>query len=437
MNEVEDDFYEPPRRRGSGKVIVALVLLAAVALGAWAAEKRYHLVALIERAAHPGVAETQADPRAGPLLVEGERALLAGDLEGAQAAFDKASVLLDRDLRVLLDLARVAAAKADVPWLELRLLPPEATDEARVARADLAEHAAAAQRAAQDAFSVRADDPQVLRARIDALRVAGDVDAARSYVVAIFGQASQPETAYVLAALEMAQPAPPWPSIVDRLRFAAAGEWSSGRARAALVYALARSGDAAGARAEMAKLDALARPYPCLAQLRAMLGASGVDAGVALPAPVDAGAAAAEAGAGAQAARGAGQGAQWVSSGEPGDNPASGALAAASEALAARDYARAEQIYQAILTSEPRDSQALGGLGDIARARGDSQGAIAAYRRAIAVNPSYLPSLLGLADTQWAHGDHAAAVSGYRNIEDHFPEGTYPAYVRQRASGAQ
>jgi tetratricopeptide (TPR) repeat protein len=435
VNEVEDDFYEPPRRRGSGKVIVTLVLLAAVALGAWAAEKRFHLVALIERAAHPGSAETQADPRAGPLLVEGERALLAGDLEGAQAAFDKASVLVDRDPRGLLDLARVAAAKADVPWLELRLLPPEATDEARVARAELAEHAAAAQRAAQDAFSARADDPQVLRARIDALRVSGDVDAARSYVVAVFGQASQPETAYVLAALEMAQPAPPWPSIIDRLRFAAAGEWSTGRARAALVYALARSGDAAGARAEMAKLDALARPYPCLAQLRAMLGAPGVDAGVAQPAPADAGAA--DAGAGAQAARGSGQAAPWVSSGEPGDNPASGALAAASEALAGRDYARAEQIYQAILTSEPRDSQALGGLGDIARARGDSQGAIAAYRRAIAVNPSYLPSLLGLADTQWAHGDHAAAVSGYRNIEDHFPEGTYPAYVRQRASGAQ
>ncbi len=103
--------------------------------------------------------------------------------------------------------------------------------------------------------------------------------------------------------------------------------------------------------------------------------------------------------------------------------------------MAVHDFSRAEQIYHAILTSTPGDSQALSGLGDIARARGDTQGAIASYRKAVAVNPSYLPALLGLADTQWFGGDKAAAVSGYRNIEDHFPEGTYPEYVRSRASG--
>jgi hypothetical protein len=61
--------------------------------------------------------------------------------------------------------------------------------------------------------------------------------------------------------------------------------------------------------------------------------------------------------------------------------------------------------------------------------------AIASYKRAIAVNPSYLPALLGLADTQWASGDRASATRVYKEIVDRFPEGTYPAYVKQRVEG--
>jgi hypothetical protein len=53
------------------------------------------------------------------------------------------------------------------------------------------------------------------------------------------------------------------------------------------------------------------------------------------------------------------------------------------------------------------------------------------------VNPSYLPAQLGLADTEWSRGDHAGAVQVYKNLVEHFPEGTYPAYVSQRAAGGQ
>jgi tetratricopeptide (TPR) repeat protein len=97
------------------------------------------------------------------------------------------------------------------------------------------------------------------------------------------------------------------------------------------------------------------------------------------------------------------------------------------------DFERAERIYQGILAGDPNDSQALAGLGDVRRVRGDPWGAIDAYKRAIAVNPSYLPALLGLADTQWSRGDHAAAAPIYKNLVDHFPEGSYPAYVSERA----
>ena len=54
-----------------------------------------------------------------------------GNLERAQEAFDKASALAEHDPRVLLDEARVAAAKADIPWLKMRLLPPDAKDDMR------------------------------------------------------------------------------------------------------------------------------------------------------------------------------------------------------------------------------------------------------------------------------------------------------------------
>jgi tetratricopeptide (TPR) repeat protein len=436
VDELDEDYY-PPRRNGAGRVVVVLVVLGALTLTAWAGEKRYHLVEWAEAVARGGSTTAPVDPRSGTLLAEGERALLAGDVDAAQTAFDKASVLTGTDPQILLDLSRVAAAKADVSWLKLRLLAPDATDAIRVAKADLGEHAAVAVRTAQDAATAKPDDPRALTAKVDALRLAGETDAARMLVVAVFGRASEPETAYVLAALDMTQPAPAWPSIADRLRVAAAGEWSSGRAHAALVYALAKAGDIAGAKAEMSKLDALARPYPCLPDLRALLMA-----GQAAPAPAaDARDAGASADTGPDAARPAKgsvtQGAAQGASDEPGDTTPAGPLLAANQAMGVHDYSRAEQIYQAILTSQPGDSQALSGLGDIARARNDHQGAISAYRRAVAVNPSYLPALLGLADTQWFGGERAAAVSGYKNIEDHFPEGTYPDYVRSRASGTQ
>ena len=84
------------------------------------------------------------------------------------------------------------------------------------------------------------------------------------------------------------------------------------------------------------------------------------------------------------------------------------------------------------MTRNPSDSEALAGLGDVARAQGDTAGAIAAYKRALAVNPSYLPALLGLADTQWASGDRGGAPCGLQGHRRSLPRGDVPG-VREAA----
>jgi predicted Zn finger-like uncharacterized protein len=417
-----------PRRRRVGGWIVAFVLFLAVGVMGWVVAKPY----LAGRAAG---AAAPMDPRAQSFVMEGERALTDNNLDLAQEDFDKASALAERDPRVLLDEARVAAVKTDVPWLKLRLLPADAAEDTRATKAQLADRVGKVRKAADDAVAAAPDDPAALRAKIDALRLAGERDAARSSVSKVIGQASQPETAYVLAALDLAEPEPLWNTVIDRLRLAAGGEGSAGRARAALVYALARSGDAAGARAELAKLDAFARPYPLSPNLHAFVdkapGKLSLDGGVAANVPhVEVSALPIQPLAPAGGGGGGGGGEAPVA----GDSPTS--MVAASQAIKKGDWGRARQIYEAIATRNPSDSEALAGIGDCDRAQGNAAGAIAAYKRALSVNPSYLPALLGVADTQWASGDRGSAQRAYKDIEDRFPDGTYPSYVKARTEQA-
>jgi tetratricopeptide (TPR) repeat protein len=446
---VDDDFvYANPARRRVGGWVVAFVLLLAVGVVTWAVAKPYFLA---REAGGPAAA--QADPRVQRFVADGERALADGNLDGADVAFQKASALAERDPRVILDLARVAAAKADVFWLKLRILPADAAEEVRTTRIQFNERLAQARRAADETTAAAPDDPASSRAKIDVLRMAGERDAARSLVSKVVAQASQPETAYVLAALDLAETDPLWTTVIDRLRTAAGGEGNAGRARAALTYALARSGDAAAAKAELAKLDALSRPYPILPTLHAFLEATPTRAAVAAapaagqPAtrePIAAREATA-AGKSAEAsatspAAAPGVGAapvagRAVAPASEGATEASGGMQAAGRAIKRGDWSKARQIYEALVTRNPSDSEALAGIGDVDRAQGDPAGAIGSYKRALAVNPSYLPALLGVADTQWASGDRANAQRAYKDIVDRFPEGTYPAYAKSRAEG--
>jgi predicted Zn finger-like uncharacterized protein len=415
-----DDSASLPRRRRVGGWVVAFVLLLAVGVGGWAVARPYLL-------ARGSTARVELDTRALGFVLDGEKALADGNLDLSQEDFDKASALAEHDPRVLLDEARVSAAKTDIPWLSLRLLPPAAVDEVRATRAQLADRLARTRKAADDAVAASPDDPAAVRAKIDALRLGGEGEAARSYVGKIAAQVSQPETAYVLAALDLAESDPLWTTVIDRLRQAAAGEGNAGRARSALVYALAKSGDGPGARVELAKLDGLSRPYPLLPQLHGFVdrvaGKSSLDGGVASNAQRP------ELGASPSpsvAAGGGGAGAGSVPGGS------SSAMQGAAQAIKKGDWNRARQIYEAIVARNPTDSEALAGIGDVDRAQGNNAGAVSAYRRALAVNPSYLPALLGVADTQWVSGDRGSAQRAYKDIEDRFPDGTYPGYVKTR-----
>jgi predicted Zn finger-like uncharacterized protein len=418
-----DETYVVPPRRRIGGWIVALALLLAAGVVGWAMARPYLVVH--EPAAH-------LDTRAQSFLMEGEKALAEGNLEVSQEDFDKASVLSDKDARVLLDQARLAAAKADIPWLKIRLLPADATDDLRMTKAELAESVVRVRRAADEAESAAPDDIAAARAKMDALRLSGDLAPARAYAPKILARAAQPETAYVLAALDLAEPEPVWATVIERLRLAVVAEVSAGRARAALTYALARSGDAEGARSELAKIDGLARPFPLLPVLHGFVERSAPRATAAATASAPSSARPSPSG---PAAR---PGAAPPPPAPVSETPSDPRLAmqAASQALRRGDYARARQVYGAIVDRNPNDSEALSGLGDVSRQQGNLGAAIADYRRAIAVNPSYLPALLGLADTEWAKGDRAKALHDYSDIVDRFPEGTYPAYVPKRVQSA-
>jgi hypothetical protein len=118
---------------------------------------------------------------------------------------------------------------------------------------------------------VAPSDAAVTRARVDLLRLQGDVDGARKLVGSISAGSSQPENALTLGALDLAEDKPSWPVAIERLRVATSGEQHLGRARALLVYALARSGDLAGARVEQERLASMTRPHPLAATLRVFI----------------------------------------------------------------------------------------------------------------------------------------------------------------------
>jgi tetratricopeptide (TPR) repeat protein len=439
--EVDSQYAPAAPRRRLGGWIVGAVLLTGVGVIAYKVAAPY-----LATASKTGVHKT-LDPRTEQFLTEGESAFREGNLDLAKEKFDKASALDEGDPRVLLDVARQAAARADVPWLQTRVLPETSEDELRTAKQQLGDLGATAKRAADAAGTAAPDDVAAIRARVDALRIGGERDAARGYVSKIIGNASQPETSYVLAALDLAEIDPLWSTVIDRLRVAAAGEGNAGRARAALVYALVRSGDAAGAKAELERLSGLPTPYPLLGALRAFVakgptGKVAVAAGSAsahaagapstAPSSVDVESLPRRAAAGGGG--GGGGGSEEPSGG--GSDPRE-LLRQAAAAENKGQFPRARQLYEDAMHADPANSEALAGLGSVSLKTGDYASARSYFGHALGLNPNYVPALVGQADAMWAEGDHAGATGHYKEIVDRFPESSgYPSYVKTRAEGS-
>src|SRR5690606_16801737 len=125
--------------------------------------------------------------------------------------------------------------RADLVWLKLRLLDPQDKPLVQATHRQLGQRVGRAKQATEKAAATAASDPVVVRARIDVLRLSGELAQARELIGPIAEDQAIPENAYLLAALDMAETQPGWVAIVERLRTAASGNRDVGRARVALV----------------------------------------------------------------------------------------------------------------------------------------------------------------------------------------------------------
>jgi len=376
------------------------------------------------------------DPKAQEYLSAGERALSEGNLELSREKLDKASALAEKDPRVLVAVARLDGARAEVPWLRLRLLPPDAKDDATVARRDLDDSVTRAKASAEAASAADPASVAALRTKVDAYRLAGDKAKVQTLATDLASKPKDSESAFVLAMADLLDPAAvPLPGTISRLREATEVD-GSGRSRASLIYALALSGDPASARAELDRLAARERPHPLLAQLRAYVarapaakGDGGLVAMNVGPGPVTSAGGANPSGGTGTAAGGGGGG-----SDAPLPTGDSRSLVGAGDSARAKgDLARAKKAYEAALEKNPYDSEALAGLGEVAHKEGDLPNARAEFKRAIAVNPRFLPALVGLGDVEWESGNQGAAQRIYKEITESYPDAAYPARVKERS----
>ncbi len=401
-----DDHADPARRARSrwiaGVVFVGVVVLLGATLG------RQYLV----RLSTGGKAEpAKRDARTASLLQEASRLVDQADYDAAASVLAKARAIGPRDPGVLGGLARLETARADLTWLELRLLDPTAKDLVEETTRELGERAAKARQASDAAFAVAADEPSVVRARVDAMRIAGEEAKAREWIAPIAANASDPQNAYVLAALDLSEAAPAFGTVIDRLRAAAVSEHEGVRARGALIYALVRAGRVVEAETELAKVTAAEHPHPLAGVLKAFVARfsvpldAGVDGAVATPAaPARAPAAATDAEKGPPAAEAK----------PSGDFRAR--LTEASQALQGGDVERAYSLYQSVVGEQPNNTEALSGLADVARRRGDNGTATRLYGRVLDINPSYLPALMAYADAKWASGEKQVALTYYKRV---------------------
>lgn len=386
---------KPSKRPGGVQRIIAVVAAGVLLFVGYTAFKRYFL-----KPASQPVAGAP-DERITGLLNDADKSLKEGDLQAAQSHLDKASALADKDPRVAVELARLALVQADFKWLRLRLLSADHPDRELVQK-DIAIAVERARKAVENAQTLAPTDPSISRLKIDALRLAGNLQEARKLAPSISSGGSQPESALTLAALDLAEEKPSWPSVVERLRTAASGEPGIGRARSMLIYALVRSGDVPAARSEYDQLAGMPRPHPLLQPLRELLTKAEAPA----------------ADAGADAA----------------DLTQEEAIKLAND-LRTKDVRRAEELFQDVLKKNPSNADAAAGLGDIARSRGDNATAMRYYQQAIKFNPVHLPALSGLAELKWEANDRQGAVLLYRIIVENGGNTAFAARAKERLGG--
>lgn len=381
-----EEVDPPPTRHSVGGGSIVLLVGLGVALGGgflWFAK---------QTKAPPAAFTPAASMDHSAALAHAETALLASNTEEARRVL--ATVPPDHTLGKQL-LWRIENTEADLLWLQARVAENDG-ERARL-MIELGKHAKALE------MFLSGGDPTGAN-RVDSLRLLGRATEAQGALGAL--DRSNPNANYAAAAVDALAPEPPWVTVVDRMRTAAALETSPGRARAFLVYALATSQDTASAQVELQRtkdLDAALwrglRRY--VARIEESAAAQPLDAGTRV------------------------DGHGYA---DPRQLTADG-----SRALARGDMEGAGAAFEAALARNPQDSEALAGLADIERARHRLPQAQALYRRTLQVNPTFLPALISAADVDWELGERTSAERQYRDIVNRFPESAYPARVKERA----
>ncbi len=428
LREAELDAMPPSGRVGS-RWIALIVVLGGVALIAATVGRKY-LVAFTRPSAEAPV----VDQRVPQLLEQARVALARGDFENARAELAKASLLAETDPSVAGAKARLELAMAEQVWLEQRVAtaleaaaaekPPARpkTKAAEALEAEAVEKRALEKKQLELSFQDRIGKAkeavaaaaqrapealEVVRARVDALRLTNQLKEARGLVGPLSAQASDPDNAYSLGALDLSEGPSGYTSAIDRLRVAARPEEALGKARALLVYVLALSNDAAAASAELDKLQTLAPRHRALPALRELVDtAQSRTPAAAQPRP----AAQPTSSPSAQPARAASS--SGGSSASEGD--VSVQLNHAATLHRAGDLGGAEKVYQGVIKKSPNNITALSGLGDIARQRRANGTAAAYYDQILKLDRNHVGALMARADLYWHAGNRLLAVALYR-----------------------
>lgn len=391
-------------RSGGPRWIIALVLLGGLALVAGTVGRDY-----FERFRETRAPAAQADTRVETFLSAGDEQFRAGDWEEARAQYEKASALAENDPAVLQRLLQVETTRADVDWLRLRILAQSSPDFA-VVQSSFQERVGKLQRRVDQfrAAAAATPTPEGVIAVVDALRVEGQLSAARTLVQQTSGLTNEANSAYVSAMLDVSDASPNWASIVSRLKVAVAGERGLGRAQSALVYSLISAGQVEEAHQQLEVLAGFKRQSPLLPDLQALWAATNA-AQQAEPKPtaVESAVATTTTEPAGKAERGGG-GDEGLRSDDP--------MAEAADARAAGELAKAARLYTLALSKNPSNVAAMTGLGDVARSQGNSDIAMSHYGAALRANPNYGPAVLSCADLKWSNGDRAGAVELYRRL---------------------
>lgn len=416
---LDDEFGGHPRRRTGmwAGLLAALVLLGAG--GYLAAFKRDAVRGLF----------LHKDARAEEAYRQGrEYFLLDSDdaFRNAAAAFERAHQADDKSALPLAGLAEVmttwgAYLRDDAKALETGTPSVSAAAAAKTLRRDSQGHLDDAKKYANDALALDPDAPEVNRAMADYLRVDG---APAVEVERYLGRATQKaptdaESAYVGGALAFRD------GNLDgaKAKLVQANTLNQAATQHALLrasYLLARialsTGDKAGARTLLQTVLAANANHDRAKELLAT-----VDGEAGTPPPVAATASGATVAQSGAAQKPSGAAAKPAAAEESNDY---NKLIAQADRMSENGHAKeARKLYDKALSLKPNGLEAIMGLGYCDLDGEKFSSAVDHFKRAMSISPSYGDAIIGLAEAYKLRGDRHEALSWYKQYLTAQPNG--------------